>query len=74
MTSHKEDRLGVGLLWIVHLVCCGLLLILLASGISIGVVTSYLQNSLVPLAIALAAVGIVWAGYRLCRGSTLDGN
>ena len=74
MTGHKEDRLGVSLLWIVHLMCCGLLLIFLAGGISIGVVTSYLQDSLVPLGIALAVVGIVWAGYRLWRGSELDGN
>jgi hypothetical protein len=63
--DQTKDRLGLALLGIIHLVCCGLLLIFLAGGISIGVVTSYLEESLVPLMIVLVVIVTGWAAYNL---------
>jgi hypothetical protein len=74
MADQRKDKIGMSLLFIAHLVCCGLLLIFLAGGISIGMVVSYLHQSLVPLGIAIAATSIVWVGYRLWRRSTLHRN
>lgn len=74
MTGQKKDKLGIVLLGIVHLVCCSLLLIFSVGGISIGMVTSYLQGRLVPLGVALIVIGIFWAGYRLWRGPTVHWN
>jgi hypothetical protein len=34
MKNQKEDKFGMALLGVVHLVCCVLLLVLLAGGIS----------------------------------------
>jgi cytochrome c biogenesis protein CcdA len=65
MTARRKDRLGMGLLWIVHLVCCGLLLIFLVGGISIGMVTSYLLESLVPVGIVVGVIVIGWTTYHL---------
>ncbi len=64
MTVQKKDRLGMGLLWIVHLVCCGLLLIVVLGGISIGAVTSYLLESLVPAGIVVGVIIIGWTVYH----------
>jgi hypothetical protein len=74
MTGQKKDILGITLLGIVHLVCCGLLLVFALGGISIGMAMSYIQESIVPLGIAIATISIAWAGYRLWRGSTLRRN
>ena len=65
MTDQKKERLGMGLLWIVHLVCCGLLLIVVLGGISIGAVTSYLLESLVPAGIVVGVIFIGWTAYHL---------
>ncbi len=65
MTDQKKDRSGMGLLWIAHLVCCGLLLILVLGGISIGAVTSYLLESLVPAGIVVGVIIIGWPVYHL---------
>ena len=72
--DRKKGWSGTGLLWIVHLVCCGLLLIFLTGGISIGAAVGYLQKSFVPIGIAFSVTGLVWVGYRTWRGSTMDGN
>ncbi len=65
MTGQKKDRSGMGLLWIVHLVCCGLLLVIVLGGISIGAVTSYLLESLVPAGIVVVVIVIGWTAYHL---------
>jgi hypothetical protein len=65
MTARRKDRLGMGLLWIVHLVCCGLLVIFLVGGISIGMVTSYLLESLVPVGIVVGVIVTGWIAYHL---------
>ena len=70
--DRKKESSGVGLFWIVHLVCCGLLLIFFAGGISIGVVTSYLKESLVPLMIVLAVLVTGWATYNLWTRQRLN--
>lgn len=68
MTDQKKGRSGMGLLWIVHLVCCGLLLIVALGGVSIGVVWSYLLESLVPFGIVVGVIVIGWTAYHLWLG------
>lgn len=68
MTDQKKGRSGMGLLWIVHLVCCGLLLIVVLGGVSIGVIWSYLLESLVPFGIVVGVIVIGWTAYHLWLG------
>ncbi len=70
--DQTKDRLRLVLLGILHLLCCGLLLVFLIGGISIGVVTSYLKESLVPLMIVLAVLVTGWATYNLWRRQRLN--
>ncbi len=67
--DQKKEPPVVGLLWTVHLVCCGLLLVFLIGGISIGAAVSYMQKSLAPLAVALLVTTIGWGGYHLTKRS-----
>jgi len=72
--DRKKESSGVGLFWIVHLVCCGLLLVFLIGGISIGVLTSYLIESLVPVGIAVGVIITGWSAYHLWRKHHLNRN
>ncbi len=69
MTDQNKDKLGMYWMGIVHLVCCGLLLIFLIGGVSIGAALSYLQKNLAPLSIALFVTAIIWVGYHLKKRS-----
>ena len=72
--DQTKDRLGLALLGIIHLVCCGLLLVFLIGGISIGVVTSYLIESLIPIGIAVSVIIIGWSAYHLWGKHHLNRN
>lgn len=69
MTGQKKDNFMMYLMGIVHLVCCGLLLIFVLGGISVGAAISYLQKNLTPLGVALIVTFIGLAGYRLWKRS-----
>ncbi len=69
MTDQKKDNFRMYLMGIVHLVCCGLLLIFVLGGISIGAAISYLQKNLTPLSIVLFVTAIGWVGHHLIKRS-----
>ncbi len=72
--DQTKDRLRLVLLGIIHLVCCSLLLVFLIGGISIGVLTSYLIESLVPVGIAVGVIITGWSAYHLWRKHHLNRN
>ncbi len=70
MRSNPEKplgRSGIGLLLLLHLVCCGVPLLIVIGGIGAGALFSWIADSLLPIAgvILLALSG--WGGSRIWK-------